>query len=181
MRETGRFVRYTARSYADALRRRFLLPEGHLPPDGIPPNERRHLRRQTRYDCAKTQAKYAKLFTGWQEWSVLPWLAELRERTGVRVALLNWPVAHEPVGACYNVRLPEVALREFNAVIRAEASRLNLPLLDLHDLLAPDDFFDSLHPRPKGQRKIAERLAPEIRALLPGRALRASAEASARP
>ena len=78
------------------------------------------------------------------------------------VLLVNWPVAHEPRGDCYNVRFTDQALRTYNVWVGEEARKRGIRFVDLHDALGRDDFLDSYHPNPRGHRRLAERLVSEI-------------------
>jgi hypothetical protein len=164
LREVGVFVRVAAGEYARALARRL---EPSLPPE---PLEAVLTTRQKSYDCAQTKEKIGREFDGWKAWSILPHLAELRTRLGVPVLIAHWPIAHEPVGDCYNVRLTNALVLEFTAWLRAETERLGLPYVDLHDYLAAEEFLDSLHVTSEGHRRIAARMAEAIVPLLRGAA-----------
>jgi hypothetical protein len=150
LRQIGSFIRTAVRQNAQRVLRR-LAPDAPLP----------HVDtagRQTTYDCAHTQHEIDAQYRGWQDWNIIAYLAQIRDTTGVSVVIVNWPVAHEPVGDCYNVRYTDAAVEEYNRWLREQARTHALPYLDLHDLLPPDDFVDSLHVTAGGHRKIAEQL-----------------------
>jgi hypothetical protein len=129
------------------------------------------LLRQTSYDCGKTTAQEAKMYKGWQDWNVLAYLQQLHDSDGIAVVVVNWPLAHEPVGECYNVRYSAAAVDSFNRWLQAECDARGLAYVDLHDLLPPDEFFDSSHPTAEGHRRIAQRLAPAVETALRARPL----------
>ena len=97
---------------------------------------------------------------------MLEYLAKLRRETGVEVLVVNWPVAHEPRGDCYNVRYPTAAFQDYVDWMEETSETLGLEYLDLHDLLTRREFVDSVHPTVRGQRKVALRLGNKIAALL---------------
>lgn len=169
LRELGSFTRVGSNLYAKGLARR--LHPGVFRP---PPKTRG---RQTSYDCEATKQDNEFRYTSWQEWNVLAYLEELERTRGLEVVVVNWPNAHEPVGDCYNVRYTRALVAEYNDWLAAQARRRGLDYLDLHDLLPPQEFFDSLHVKPEGHRRIAERVAEVIDPLLLERSRGATAEA----
>jgi lysophospholipase L1-like esterase len=44
----------------------------------------------------------ARDYRGWNEMNTLAWVAELRDRTGIPVVVVNWPVSDEPRDECFN-------------------------------------------------------------------------------
>jgi len=166
LREIGRFLRAAAHENALWLRRSGLLPPAYEPPDRSRDEALRFMKRQPRYDCAEVTATATSQFRDWRTWNILAYLEQLAGRTGARVMVVNWPVAHEPVGACYNVRYTARQVRAFNRWLEAEAQARGFDYVDLHDLLPARAFFDSLHPIAKGQTQIARRLTPPLRAAL---------------
>jgi hypothetical protein len=132
--------------------------------------------RQAKYDCQETLARFARQYDGWREWDILAYLEELRRTRGIEVVVVNWPIAHEPVDQCYNVRYGARELAEFNDWLRADAARRGLRYIDLHDLLLPEEFLDSVHVSAEGHRRIAERLQHELIPLLRAMAARRAAE-----
>jgi lysophospholipase L1-like esterase len=64
------------------------------------------------------------------------------------------------------VRYPAAALADYVDWMRERTTALDLPYLDLHDLLAPEEFVDSLHPTARGQARIAARLALRLEELM---------------
>jgi len=131
------------------------------------------------YDCLEVTEREELTYRDWQSWNVLAYLDQLRASSGVQVLVVNWPVAYEPVGACFNARHSAAAIEEFNRWLRAECAARNLPFVDLHDLLAADQFFDSIHPIAEGHRRIAEQLAPAVESAL--RVRRADAQRTSTP
>jgi hypothetical protein len=117
------------------------------------------------YDCDQVK-KRAEYWIDWQQWSLLPWLAEMKRERGTPVLVVNWPVARQQNGDCFNVRYVQADFDEYNAWLRSETAAHGFGYLDLHDLLAPDGFLDSIHPNADGQRAVAERLEPAVRDLL---------------
>jgi len=136
--------------------------------------------RQDRYECDKTVADNRRRYADWQTWNGLANLAALQRAHDIPVLLVFWPVAHEPRGACYSVRYTDALMREFGAWAARESAARGLAYLDLHDLLPPELFFDSVHVTPAGQARIADALAPHIAALLARRGA-APARAAAAP
>lgn len=139
----------------------------------LPPKTLRTAPPQKRYDCSKITAAAATEYQDWQSWNILAYLQNLHDTAGIQVLVVTWPIAHEPVGECYNARYSTAAVEEFNRWVRDECAARGLAYVDLHDLLPPDQFFDSIHPTADGHRRIAERLEPAVAA-----ALRAAAPAS---
>jgi hypothetical protein len=129
--------------------------------------------RQTQYDCDRTMAEDRENYDDWQSWNVLAYLETIHITYDIPILVLNWPEAHEPVGACYNVRYSAAAVDEFNRWLRAECERRGFGYLDLHDLLPANQFFDSLHPTAEGHRRIAERIGPVVESVLRERAAHA--------
>jgi hypothetical protein len=121
------------------------------------------------YDCAKVETQDAMLYPDWQTWNLLSELAAIRARSGQAVLVVNWPVAHEPKDDCYNPRYTAARLAEFNAWMAAETTRLDLPYLDLGDLLPPREFLDSLHVSPAGHQLIADRVAAALAPIIAAR------------
>src|SRR5204862_7348166 len=105
----------------------------------------RTLGRQTEYDCEHTKDQFEIEFDHWQTWNILAYLEQLHRVHGVDVLVVNWPIAHEPVADCYNVRYPNAGLAEFRAWVRDETRARGLAHLDLQDLLPAGEFIDSLH------------------------------------
>lgn len=158
LQEGGTFLRTAVQGHAQSVGRRL----GAVQP--TPPVWTAG--RQTTYDCSRTQADFDWQFRGWQSWNVLAYLEQIRSTRGVAAVVVNWPVAHEPVGDCYNVRYPAAAFAEYNAWLRAETAARGLHYVDLHDLLPADFFLDSLHVSAAGHRQIAEQLSRALAPLL---------------
>ena len=136
-----------------------------------PPGEPRSGRTAGSYSCEETQLRNARdYYRRWGDTNPLAYLAQLRERTGIPVVIVNWPIAHEPFEICYNSYVTNQTVTGFGNWLRAEAKRLGLPLVDLSRNLIPRDFLDTLHPNARGQRKIAGGLAPFLDPVLRRRA-----------
>src|SRR5262245_28865317 len=117
------------------------------------------------YDCAARLAK-EKGEVAWASWNVLDYLDELRRTRGIDVVVAHWPVNHEPDGACYNARISTARLTEFLDWIRAETAARGFEYVDLHDLLPPDEFLDTLHLTAEGNRRVGAALAPVVEKVL---------------
>lgn len=127
------------------------------------------------YDCDEVLARRASGFADWQSWNILAALEALHQATGVEVVMVYWPLGENPSGPCFNARFTYDDMRDFGAWLAAETSRRDLAYVDLHDALAPEDFFDTVHVTASGHRKVAERLrAPLDAALARARARRQS-------
>lgn len=152
-RELGRTARVAVRQVAVRARAALFpgMPAEDVPP--APPAEK--------YDCAKVH-RFAGHWKNWKDWSLLPWLAGMRA-DGTRVLVVNWPVAEDAVGDCFNARYPRANFDEYNAWLASETAARGLDYLDLHDLLAPEQFLDSIHPDAEGQRLVALRLEAALR------------------
>jgi hypothetical protein len=123
--------------------------------------------RQTKYNCERTKTDTAVRFgDDWASWNILAELDALQRERGIPVLIVYWPVAHEPVGDCYSVRYTNTQMSEFGAFLQQQTAARGLAYLDLHDLLPPDLFLDSLHVSAAGQERIATALAPALEALL---------------
>lgn len=160
LREIGSLVRSAAREHAQALAALPLFGADERDPPV------RVGRRQASYDCEEVRASYEKWYGGWQEWNVLAYLEWIQGRFGTRVLVVNWPVAHEPRGDCYNARYTTEGLEEYRRWLRRETDARGLAYLDLHGLLPARAFVDSLHPSARGHARVADALEPTLRALL---------------
>ena len=156
--QVGALIRAIARAHAETLLRRALpdLPVAPLASAG----------RQTTYDCEKITREREPLYRHWQDWNIIAFLERLQASTRAPVLVVNWPVAHEPVGDCYNVRYPAAALQAYDEWLRAETEKRGLRYLDLQQLLPAEDFIDSLHVTAEGQRKIASAISPDLERLV---------------
>ncbi|MDX2168153.1 MAG: hypothetical protein SF182_13850 [Deltaproteobacteria bacterium] len=138
-----------------------------------PPPDARSRGRQPAYDCAKTQRDTALRYgEGWATWNILAELERVQRERGIPVLIAYWPVAHEPQGDCYSVRYTNAQVREFGAWVQQESAARGLAYVDLHTLLPPDLFLDSLHVSPAGQQRIAAALAGPLETLLADRPAR---------
>lgn len=173
IREIGKFVRAGAERNAEAVAQ-WLLPGWKPKPRG------RSVGRRTKYDCKKTQEKADLRWNQWPTWNVLEYLHELQTEQGIDVLVVNWPVAHEPVGECYNVRFPSKELAAYNAWITQQTRALGLRFLDLQRALPPEEFLDSVHVGPEGHRRIALRLGEELDRIVAERQARATAAGGGR-
>jgi len=174
LRDSGAFVRAATQASAESLAR---WADPTLPPAPISPTRVR----QMVYDCSQTLAKERQDYADWQSWNVLAYLETIRHTYGIPIIVLNWPVAYEPVGDCYNVRYSAAAVDEFNRWLRAESDLRGFGYVDLHDLLPGDQFFDSLHLTAEGHRRIAEQVGPLVEGVLRQRATQRPPEASQQP
>lgn len=158
LRLVGAFIRSVVRESAQKLLKRAVpdLTVASLEGAG----------RQTTYDCEKITREREPLYRHWQDWNIIAFLEQLHASTGAPVLVVNWPVAYEPVGDCYNVRYPTVALDAYDEWLHAETEKRGLGYLDLHDLLPAGDFIDSLHVTAQGQRKIASAISPDLERLV---------------
>jgi hypothetical protein len=160
LRQAGLLLRAGLEANARWLLRDVLLSPALVPrpePEVDPPRDR--------YDCGERRAWFEEHFQGWRDWNVLAYLEQVQRETGARVLVVNWPVAHEPRGACYNARYPASDLAAYNAWLAEETHARGLRYLDLHDLLPARDFVDSLHPNARGQYRVASRVREELLAL----------------
>jgi hypothetical protein len=154
LRESGRLLRTGARLHARSVAAAI---GGELPPLASTTRPR-----QATYDCAKTRKRTEKNYTAWQDWNILSYLDELRRRDGIEVVLAYWPMAHEPVEDCYNVRETAAGVEEFAAWMQTQAAARNLSYVDLHATLAPELFLDSVHVSAEGHVRIAELVAQAL-------------------
>lgn len=127
------------------------------------------------YDCEDVIAKRQQSFADWQSWNILAELQALHEQTGVEVVVAYWPLGENPSGRCFNARFTYDDMTEFGAWLAAQTQERQLAYVDLHDALAAEDFFDTVHVTASGHRKVADRLrAPVAAALDRARARRQS-------
>jgi len=158
MREGGKLLRAALKTNAQWVQEKI-----HSPP-GLPDIRLGH--RQPQYDCEATRKRFARNYADWQDWDITAELQHLKESRGIEVLIVDWPIAHEPVGSCYNFRYPAEAIAEFSTWLAARAEERGLYFLDLHRLLAPEYFLDSLHVTPEGHQRIAEAMQPTLDAIL---------------
>ena len=162
LKQLGPFFRTGAALYAVSIVRSLAAEPAR--------RQLRTLGRQTQYDCELTKDQFGVEFDHWRSWNILAYLEELHRSRGVEVLVVNWPVAHEPVGDCYNVRYPNAGLAEFRDWVREETRARGLAHLDLQDLLPADEFIDSLHVTAAGHARIAAALGPIVRTVAARRA-----------
>jgi len=158
----GELARAGARARAEVLAR-WIDP-------AFTPHSHEERRPHGAYDCQQTLKDGARLYRNWQNWNILAYLQQIRDDSGIPILVVNLPVSHEPIGACYNVRYPAVEVSRFNQWLPAECAARGFECVDLHDLLPPAEFLDPLHPSAEGHRQIAEQLAPTVERLLRARA-----------
>ncbi|MBX3025600.1 hypothetical protein KF840_11905 [bacterium] len=156
-----------------------VLPTALGAPPGVPPGSNR--KPAAPYDCEEVMAKQLRHFADWQSWNILAELEALHRETGVEVMVVYWPLAANPSGQCFSARFTYQDMADFGAWIGPEASRRGLAFVDLHDQLADDDFFDSVHVTAAGHRKVAERLRAPLDAMLERVRARRAAAASQSP
>lgn len=158
LRQVGYLTHTAAERHADRLARRL----------GATPRPRRApvTRSAAAYDCAETLRSNETFYADFERWNALEYLAAIRAQSGQSVLVVNWPVAREPQGDCYNRRYGVALLDTYNRWLAAECARLGLSYLDLHDLLASDEFLDSLHVTPEGQARIATHVATALRPMI---------------
>ncbi len=158
LRESGVFARNLVRAAARAVRKRVNSQPRQAPPKLDP--------RITEYSCDATREENQLFYRDWQRWNVLAYLEQLQRQRDILVLVVHWPVAHEPVDDCYNVRFTDALVTDFVDWLAAEAGVRGLAYLDLHDLLTSGEFLDSLHVSPRGHRRIAEAIAPVLERML---------------
>ncbi len=172
MRQLGYLTRAASRSVAGTLARR-VGAEPAAEPLPVPA-------RKTAYDCEATLRQNALFFQDFEQWNPLEDLADIRARRGIDVLVVNGPDEPEPDGECFNRRYSKALFSEYNRWLAAETARLGLPYLDLHDLVAPENFIDSLHVTAAGHRQIADRVAPALEPLVAARLARRGSPADDR-
>jgi len=158
LRQLGALVRTAVHLHARSIRTR-LFPNHPAP-------QLQTRGRQSRYDCAHTKSEYAQLYRRWTDWNVLTYLRQIHQTLGIPIVVVNWPVAHEPIDDCYNVRYPSAALQQFNNWMERETRTRGMYYVNLQTLLPADDFLDSLHVSARGHRKIAYWLGRALHPLL---------------
>jgi len=164
LRESGVFARLAVRTAARELRKRFnSLPQPRAP---------EVVARRTVYDCEVTRTRNQRNFPNWQRWNILAFLEQLQRERDILLLVVHWPVAHEPVGDCYNVRFTNALAAEFVDWLAAETRARGLAHLDLHDLLPSGEFLDSLHVSASGHRRVADAIARALKPMLERRLAR---------
>ena len=158
LQDAGLYARRAARAAGESIAAALNSPR--------PPFRSQQPPRQRNYNCAKTLTTIAKEYRDWKTWSILPYLAELQRTRGIRVLVVHWPVAHEPVDDCYSIRYTAAGVADCSAWLREETARHDLAYLDLRDLLAADLFIDSIHVSRAGHRQIADQIVPALAPLL---------------
>jgi hypothetical protein len=122
------------------------------------------------YSCRFVRWQNARDYPPRRGTNPLAYLAQVRDRTGIPVVVVLWPISNEPFEDCVNVHLTKHTVERYKTWLRAETQRLGMPLVDLSSTLLPRDFLDALHPNARGQRKIAGALSAQIRPILRERA-----------
>jgi hypothetical protein len=107
------------------------------------------------YDCAEVKLMATRQYWSWKRWNVLAYLEWMRERTGVEVAVVHWPISHDPRDDCYNALFTDRLVSEFESWLHEEAASRDIPLLDLRESLPSRSFFDTIHLNEQGHRQIA--------------------------
>lgn len=158
LRDVGMVLRIAARNHAETIAA-LVNSRPYHPPDPVPKPIRR-------WNCAGTVAQNAIEFRDWKRWNVLEYLESIQRTRNIDVLVVSWPVSHEPVGDCYNVRYGNAILADFVAWLEPESRRRGLRFLDLHDRLPPQAFLDSLHLAPGGHRFVANQLERALAPLL---------------
>lgn len=157
LHDTGMFTRAAVRtasvSIATAL-------------NSQPPRFHSGIGRRTTYACAETRKIMARDFRNWKDWSILPYLADLQRSRGIRVLMVHWPVAHDPIDDCYSARFTNVAVADFSEWLRAETTHWGLAYLDLSTLLAADAFTDTIHVTTSGHQQVADSVARVLTPML---------------
>ncbi len=145
LREIGVFVRVMAGQHAY---RYATFLTGHSRPLPSAPAA-------AAYDCAEVKLMETRQYWSWKRWNVLAYLEWMRERTGVEVAVVHWPISHDPRDDCYNARFTDRLVSEFESWLHKEAASRDLPLLDLRESVPSRSFFDTIHLNEEGHRQIA--------------------------
>ena len=161
LRQAGAYLRLAARQNAHGLVRAWSVGGEPRASDAEP------LLRRGGYRCSETLELFERDFHAWQEWNILAYLERVQQQTGTEVLVVNWPVAHAPIGACYNRRYPSEAQEEYDRWLRSQAESRGLSYLDLHDLVPAEEFPDTLHPSPDGHARIASALVRALRERFP--------------
>jgi hypothetical protein len=161
LREGGLYLRAAAAAAAEAIADRVNSPRR------VPPSKSKG--RQTSYDCDEVKRLVATGYRDYQDWNVLAYLEDVQRTRGVRVLMIHWPIAYEPVDDCYSVRYTKAAAADFLAWLRTDAEARGLAFLDLHDLLPPELFLDSLHVSAAGHHLIADEIARALEPILAAR------------
>jgi hypothetical protein len=155
LRDAGLYARRLAEATAETFAAAVNSPR--------PRHQAKAGQRQTEYDCSETERAMIS-FKNWKEWNVLAYLEDLQKRRGIRVLVVHWPIAHEPLGNCYSVRYTNTAVQDFADWIAAQTRQRQLPYLDLSTFLPAESFIDSLHIKPEGHQLLADHI---VKALTP--------------
>ena len=118
------------------------------------------------YDCRLTRRRNSQDYADWGRIDPLVYLARVRDRTGIPVVVVSWPIAHEPSGDCFDAHYTSDLVAGFRQWLAADAARLGIPLVDLSQMLLPRDFLDSRHANTRGKRKIAGALSSRLLPIL---------------
>ena len=157
LRDAGLYARRLAGATAETVAARVNSPR--------PPHKAKAGKRQTEYDCSETERAMIS-YANWREWNVLAYLEDLQRRHGIRVLVVHWPIAHEPLGNCYSVRYTNAVVKDFADWISAQTTQRQLAYLDLRDFIPAETFIDSLHLKPEGHQLIAEKIAQRLNPIL---------------
>lgn len=164
-RQIGTFVRLAVAEMAQTLRRMMFPSVPFEKPFVYSSTSNRDWR------CESVLPNLERQYVDWKKWSMLDVLADLRDETGIEVLVVNWPVDSDRRGDCFNIRFPAETFQEYVRWTAMRSEELGLPYLDLHDYLDHNEFFDSVHPNVRGQRKMAARMSEKILSLLPRRSV----------
>ena len=157
LQDTGLYLREAMRTTAESIATTVNSPQRRVASGDT---------RRTTYDCAETRKVMARDYRNWKDWSILPYLADLERSRGIRVLVVHWPVAHDPIDDCYSARFTNVAVADFSEWLRAETTRWELAYLDLAALLSTDSFIDTIHMTSVGHQQVADRVARVLTPML---------------
>ena len=79
----------------------------------------------------------------------------MKQRTRIDIAIVKWPISHDPNGDCYSERYTNALVKDFDVWIQRETRASDIPLLDLHDSVPNELFFDTVHLNHQGHQQIA--------------------------
>jgi hypothetical protein len=157
LRDSGLMLRVAASHWARDIRQSWFPGASWAKPK---------VRRPAPYKCGEVKQEFQKYFSDWQSWSTLAYLEQVREETGAEIIVVNWPVARDQRGDCYNARYTTSALAEYSRWLRSETERRRLHYVDLQDVLPASEFVDSAHLNAAGHRRVAGILGGKLRDVL---------------